>query len=531
MTEKADKQKPQVRSAVYTNTVEATPWSIKLDTADPDIYNQKQSEIDKEFIAKNYKQSGESGLTDNLDSTLDNFGFIVKDLLAGDPKALERPEITCLNFDAIKAALQWLNEQNEFDNTMKADLFSNAWRLNFKCRPPTPEEFLTEKYIGPMSESLRPSLRDTFCEAFDPLKPYRTIILTPHIGWGKAQPYSSKIAVDEESVIDFTFDDGQVLTFNEEDFVFDGDKFIKAKEVNVDLPQLTNYLIMSIYDCRKISEFEKAFEIEKYGELIEFFKKIPKNFLLENDIKFHNHHILPKCEGGLDSEDNLVSLPVYFHIKAHYLRAKEFEIAGNKNFAFKHYQSVLYSLNENKIPETYKEFLKELDIVIESYEKQSKLEKSLKWMSKEGKSIRVFENEIENYKKQGWELKRVFSSPSGKIWVNDGKNNFLIKPEELKEGFIKGMIPTEKMKNYSHKTTGSSNMKWIKKGKETKYVHVEELDGYLENGWELGHNYSTGAQKGKPHKKQGMHWWTNGKENVQSVNCPAEGFRRGRVCK
>ena len=220
MTEKVDKQKPQVRPAVYTNTVEATPWSIKLDTADPDIYNQKQSEIDKEFIAKNYKQSGESGLTDNLDSTLDNFGFIVKDLLAGDPKALERPEITCLNFDAIKAALQWLNEQNEFDNTMKADLFSNAWRLNFKCRPPTPEEFLTEKYIGPMAESLRPSLRDTFCEAFDPLKPYRTIVLTPHIGWGKAQPYSSKIAVDEESVIDFTFDDGQVLTFNEEDCTF-----------------------------------------------------------------------------------------------------------------------------------------------------------------------------------------------------------------------------------------------------------------------------------------------------------------------
>ena len=35
---------------MYTNTVEATPWSIKLDTADPDIYNQKQSEIDKELV-------------------------------------------------------------------------------------------------------------------------------------------------------------------------------------------------------------------------------------------------------------------------------------------------------------------------------------------------------------------------------------------------------------------------------------------------------------------------------------------------
>ena len=89
------------------------------------------------------------------------------------------------------------------------------------------------------------------------------------------------------------------------------------------------------------------------------------------------------------------------------------------------------------------------------------------------------------------------------------------------------MIPTEKMKNYSHKTTGSSNMKWIKKGKETKYVHIEELDSYLENGWELGHNYSPGAQKGKPHKKQGMHWWTNGKENILAETCP-DSFYLGR---
>lgn len=186
MSEKVDQQGPQVRAESHTNTVEATPWSIKLETADPGVYNQKQAEIDKEFIAKNYKANGNSGLTDNLDKTLCDFDFIIKDVLAGDPKALERPEFTCLNFDAIKAALQWLNEQNEFDNSTKADLFSNAWRLNFKCKPPTPEEFLTEKYIGPMAESLRPGLRDTFIEAFDPLKPYRTIVLTPHIGWGKS---------------------------------------------------------------------------------------------------------------------------------------------------------------------------------------------------------------------------------------------------------------------------------------------------------------------------------------------------------
>lgn len=509
---------------------EATPWSIKLENQDPEKY-KTEGRHDLDVIARNYCKEDNKPLAHELNSTLSNLWYIFQDVLAGDPKALERPEFSCLNYKAMLSALRWLNENREFSNTTKADLFTNAWRLNFKCKPPTPEEFLTEKYIGPMAESLRPALEGTFCEAFDPTKPYRTIVLTPHIGWGKAQPYSSRVAVDEENVIDFKFDDGQILTFNEEDFVFDGHNFIQAKDVKVNLPQLTNYLIMSIYDCRKISEFKKGFEIESYDKLIEFFKEIPEYFLKENDIKYHRHHILPRCEGGQDSEDNFVNLPIYFHIKAHYLRAKEFEKSGNKNLAFKHYQSVLFSLNENRIPETYKEFLKELDIVIESYEKQSKLEKGLKWMSKGEECRRVFEDEVEEYKKQGWILKRKFNNPSGKIWVNDGRKNFLINPKEMREDFSKGMLQTEKMKSYSHKTIGSSNMKWIKKGEETKYIHIEELDNYLKNGWELGHNHSTGAQKGVPHKKQGMHWWTNGKENVQSVDCPAEGFRRGRVCK
>jgi hypothetical protein len=55
------------------------------------------------------------------------------------------------------------------------------------------EEFLSEYYIGDMAQSLRKPLKDVLIEFWEPLKPYRTLGLLEHIGWGKEQPLTSKI--------------------------------------------------------------------------------------------------------------------------------------------------------------------------------------------------------------------------------------------------------------------------------------------------------------------------------------------------
>lgn len=167
-------------------SLNVNPWSITQNpNIDPDKYLfDKKGENDIGVVAANFKESGLD--TFEMDRKLADIGAIIAQVLAGNPEALNEQEFTCLNFKAMQAALSWLLSTNQMSNLAKLDLSQNAWRLNFKCKPPTPAEFMTEKYIGPMAESLRDPIRDIFIESFDPLAPYRTLVLTPHIGWGKS---------------------------------------------------------------------------------------------------------------------------------------------------------------------------------------------------------------------------------------------------------------------------------------------------------------------------------------------------------
>lgn len=118
--------------------------------------------------------------------TFNNISSILKDVMAGDLDAANRPEYRCLNFPQIKAALDWLTANNSLDSTLKSLLFTESWRLNFRDKPPSPKEFTTEKYIGDMAETLFPWLSDYFLDFFDPMKPYRSGVLTSCIGAGKS---------------------------------------------------------------------------------------------------------------------------------------------------------------------------------------------------------------------------------------------------------------------------------------------------------------------------------------------------------
>lgn len=129
-------------------------------------------------------------------SFLGNLKPILEDVLAGDPKAATRPEFTCLNLSAVQKALDWLQNNDMLSKTAKADLIMNPWRLNYKDRPPTPEEFLTKKFIGPQAEGMYEHNRKAFIEFMDPLKPYDCLILYSCIGSGKDQPISSLVAVE-----------------------------------------------------------------------------------------------------------------------------------------------------------------------------------------------------------------------------------------------------------------------------------------------------------------------------------------------
>lgn len=515
-----------------TSHVRVNPWAVQVDDFDQEetLYNMKKDgSLDAGVQTK-------SGII--LPNELGNLKYIFQDLLAGDSSVMDTPEMKNINFNNIIKAIEWLASSNQLNDKEKTSLLSDGWRLNFKCKPPTPQEFLSEKFIGAQAESTYAWAKDTFCEFFDPLKPYRTLILAQHIGSGKAQPYSSKVAIDEEDVIDFNFEN-EVLTFNENDYILTQDGFKQAKNVIVNFPVPTNLIIMSIYDCRKIKEFGPAFKSENYNEIISFFKNFNQDFLEENEIKCHIHHILPKSEGGEDNEENLVKLPIYFHIKAHYLRGKELEQAGKISEAYKNYKAVQCAIDRNiEIPKNYKDFLKELDIVIESLEKKKYLDRKTKYVTDGKEFKRVLDSEVESYLANGWELKGPKKGNADRVWVNkDSKNYYILKSElqsKLTNGFQLGMFCTEKMKLAHNKCPMVSTLgtKWIHKNNERKCVNEDELTTYLSDGWIIGSGVkTTGGPKGKPHKKQGLHWYTDGKNNVQAIECPA-GWKRGRaVCK
>jgi hypothetical protein len=156
------------------------PWHIKIDTTGVDCDKEKATKSAPEEVIKQLPKQ------DNISTDVQNLKGILTDIAAGDPEAFKRPEFQCLNFDAIYAAIDWLIKTDQLSDLAKADLAENGWRLNFRARPPTPEEFLTEKYIGDQANTLYAPVRKSFIDAMDPLSPTRTVVLSPHIGWGKS---------------------------------------------------------------------------------------------------------------------------------------------------------------------------------------------------------------------------------------------------------------------------------------------------------------------------------------------------------
>jgi len=150
------------------------------------IVNPWTVNVDPNFDCDKFKHDVNKELKTAPNLPLQELKFILADVLSGDPDAVKRPEFACLNFSAIYAAIEWLTNNNEISDQLKADLITEPWRLSFKSKPPTPEEFLTDYYLGDLAETIYPTVRKWFCEILDPLKPYRDIILSSYIGSGKS---------------------------------------------------------------------------------------------------------------------------------------------------------------------------------------------------------------------------------------------------------------------------------------------------------------------------------------------------------
>jgi hypothetical protein len=163
--------KEQFENRVYGPQVAEIkdPWTLDLN-------------LDQD-VDKNLYEAKQAGI---IVPQMDVLKGLLTDALAGDREALDDPRFKAFNFDKITQALDFILKYAEIPDSLRANLIQNPWSINFRQRPPTPEEFLTEKYIGAMSHNVWPHIKQAFCDFFDPSKPYRTACLAGSIGAGKS---------------------------------------------------------------------------------------------------------------------------------------------------------------------------------------------------------------------------------------------------------------------------------------------------------------------------------------------------------
>lgn len=114
----------------------------------------------------------------------DDSYYQLKDLLSGDEDAYGL--IASLDYDSLRKTLQKISGDETLPTKTKTRLMSETWRINYRVKPPTIEEFLTREWLGDMADSLFPHVKTILTEFWQPDSPYRHLILASAIGLGKS---------------------------------------------------------------------------------------------------------------------------------------------------------------------------------------------------------------------------------------------------------------------------------------------------------------------------------------------------------
>ncbi len=110
--------------------------------------------------------------------------FAVKDLIEGDEAVASL--FTDVDDGLLNQAVEILISDPHLSDRQRINLLANSWRVSFRVKPPTVQEFLTEEWLGPSANDLFPHIKRDLEAYLDPTSPYRHLVLAPAIGYGKS---------------------------------------------------------------------------------------------------------------------------------------------------------------------------------------------------------------------------------------------------------------------------------------------------------------------------------------------------------
>jgi hypothetical protein len=157
---------------------------------------------------------------------------------------------------------------------------------------------------------------------------------------------------------------------------------------------------------------------------------------LDSDIYYEKHHIIPKCLGGNNDDDNLVKLTPREHYMAHYILTK---IHSKEHKIFYAFLCMLRN------PYGHRKYTSRMyDNIKKHYSNMMTWRPRESWFSEEG--IKKLSNQMkgDNNPMRKYPEKNVFRGKSyvvGRKWYNNGiKNLYLTPSDDIPEGFIHGMV-------------------------------------------------------------------------------------------
>lgn len=120
------------------------------------------------------------------DDSVDNASYMAKDLIDGDESVTARKDFSELSQYELNSALHVILDNPSIPDKRKKELMMNIWRVHYRVKPPSIEEFLTVEWIGPTAENLYDHVSQWLIDFWQPHSPYRHLLLSTSIGTGKS---------------------------------------------------------------------------------------------------------------------------------------------------------------------------------------------------------------------------------------------------------------------------------------------------------------------------------------------------------
>lgn len=120
------------------------------------------------------------------DQKVEQIKPIIKDVLYGDKEAQKRADYNILTGEEVNEAVKLIINNPNLSESQKYYFLENTWRIHYKVKPPTVDEFLTPKWIGAIADSIYPQVKDTFKQFMNPYSGKRVLALSTCIGFGKS---------------------------------------------------------------------------------------------------------------------------------------------------------------------------------------------------------------------------------------------------------------------------------------------------------------------------------------------------------